>query len=391
LELNNIKIRLKNVRINRSEIARCQKGVWQMARKRKLFAVFIAAAVLLGTMTGCAIRSKTTSSAPRDEIISTYSTKSGGDSGWKFSSGTSSADYLAENKNYNTASEAAAEEAQGIIGTGIPVVTPTGSGTDVNLDILAQRKVIRNANVSLEVDDFYAAYGTLQTMINGIGYISDSNIHREYYTFENERKSRIIGEITVRVAAKRFDSILNDIKGLGEVTDDRIYSTDITDQYFDTEARLKYLRIEYDYLVEYMSTLKEPEDIFKTRTRMTELQTEIERLTGTLNKWNNLVELSTIYIKMTEKYPEEMLGKQQNTYWDKVQNAFNRSIAGIVEALGNLLILIIEAIPVLAVIALFGWIVYIAGRRIIKKLNMKNRRKNGGETVVTGAGDNSQS
>src|SRR5690606_36967742 len=103
------------------------------------------------------------------------------------------------------------------------------------------------------------------------------------------------------VDARHFDNILNDVKGLGEVIDDRIYSTDVTDQFFDTEGRLRILKIEYEYLEEYMRSLKDPDSIFKTRMRMTELQTEIERLTGTLNKWSDLVELSTIYIRLEEK------------------------------------------------------------------------------------------
>ena len=115
-----------------------------------------------------------------------------------------------------------------------------------------------------------------------------------------ERRSRITGDITIRVDARHFDNILNDVKGLGEVIDDRIYSTDVTDQFFDTEGRLRILKIEYEYLEEYMRSLKDPDSIFKTRMRMTELQTEIERLTGTLNKWSDLVELSTIYIQLEE-------------------------------------------------------------------------------------------
>jgi hypothetical protein len=232
---------------------------------------------------------------------------------------------------FSDAKGESAGPASGIVATGY-------DGKSANLDILAQRKVIRNANLKLEVDEFYTSYGNLQSMITGIGFIQESNIHRDYYTFEGERRSRITGDITIRVDARHFDNILNDVKGLGEVIDDRIYSTDVTDQFFDTEGRLRILKIEYEYLEEYMRSLKDPDSIFKTRMRMTELQTEIERLTGTLNKWSDLVELSTIYIRLEEKYPEEMTLKKTNTYWDRLKNSIKNSLTGIVDAFGDLVI-----------------------------------------------------
>lgn len=254
----------------------------------------------------------------------------------------------------------------GIIATGMDQTTATATGSGTALDILAQRKVIRNANLNIEVDDFYSTYGNLQAMLTGIGYVSETNIHRDFYYFEEERRTRVTGNITLRIDASRFDDILNDLKGLGEVIDDQIYSTDVTDQFYDTEGRLKILKIEYTYLEEYMKTLKDPDSIFKTRMRMTELQTEIERLTGTLNKWTDLVELSTIYIKMTEKYPEEMTNTKE-TYWDRLNESLGNSLTGIVEALGNVLIFIIDAIPTLVVLGLIGLIGFWIVKRFILK------------------------
>ena len=66
---------------------------------------------------------------------------------------------------------------------------------------------------------------------------------------------------------------------------------------------------------------------------------------------------------MTEKYPEDM-GKNKNTYWDRLKNAVQNSLTGIVDALGDLVIFVIEAIPTLVILALLGFI----GWRLIKRL-----------------------
>ena len=333
-----------------------------MKAMKKGLPVLIAAMLVLSVLTGCAARkdARTGGGIVAPSAPSAYN--SGGSSDNKVDIRFNEDVAFHEDASYEAENQAAG----GIVGTGFDKPAASATGTSPVLDILAQRKVIRNANLSMEVDDFYSSYGNLQAMLAGIGYVSETNIHRDFYYFEEERRTRVTGNITLRVAANRFDDVLNDIKGLGEVIDDRIYSTDVTDQFYDTEGRLKILQIEYAYLEEYMKSLKDPDSIFKTRMRMTELQTEIERLTGTLNKWTDLVELSTIYIQMTEKYPDEMT-KTKNTYWDRLKESLGNSLTGIVEALGDVLIFIIEAIPTLVVLGLFGLFGYWIVRKIIRK------------------------
>jgi len=334
-----------------------------MKNLKKALTAALAILIVLTVLTGCSSKmakdqATTTAGYSPMETYATTSKSSYNSVDLTFSEDSS------REIGYDGPQKSSDEAAQsGITGTGYTANTGT------SFDILAQRKIIRNANISLEVDDFYKQYGNIQSMIAGIGYVQEINTSRQYYYYKDEQKSRITGNITIRVDAKQFDNIVNGIKGLGEITDDRIYSNDITDQFFDTEGRLKILKIEYEFLEEYMMSLKDPDSIFKTRMRMTDLQTEIERLSGTLNKWSDLVELSTIYIQMTEKYPEDM-GKNKNTYWDRLKNAVQNSLTGIVDALGDLVIFVIEAIPTLVILALLGFI----GWRLIKRfiLNKHN-------------------
>lgn len=338
-----------------------------MKNLKKALMAALAILIALTALTGCASKRAADTTAattagyyPMETRAATY--KSSYDEAGGIKVGFSEA----------TPNDAAYEETQkamngealsGVTGTGY---TGSGANTSTNLDILAQRKIIRNANISLEVDDFYKQYGNIQSMIAGIGYVQEINTSRQYYDYKGERKSRITGNITIRVDAKQFDNIINGIKGLGEITDDRVYSNDITDQFFDTEGRLKILKIEYEFLEEYMMSLKDPDSIFKTRMRMTDLQTEIERLSGTLNKWKDLVELSTIYIQMTEKYPEEMQ-KTKTTYWDRLKKAVENSLTGIVEAIGDLVIFVIEAIPTLVILAIIGLVGWGIAKKFLRK------------------------
>jgi hypothetical protein len=332
-----------------------------MRTNQKRFSVFLIALLVLAILTGCSAKSTpSTGAAVAPKAPEVYQGNSTAENKLKSTYNDVSAN------DYSPGAPAEEPAANGIRGTGFDSAASGAAGSAPMLDILAQRKIIRNANLSIEVDDFYQTYGNLQAMLNGTGYVQESNIHRDFYYYEDERKTRVTGNITLRVDASRFDGILNDLKGLGEVIDDQIYSTDVTDQFYDTEGRLKILKIEYAYLEEYMKSLNDPDSIFKTRMRMTELQTEIERLTGTLNKWTDLVDLSTIYIQMTEKYPEEMT-KTKDTYWDRLKESVGNSLTGIVKALGDVLIFIIDAIPTLVILGLIGLLGYWIVKRFIFK------------------------
>jgi len=134
-------------------------------KRKKIFLAFMALAVLLGTVTGCALRKNT--AAPVLPTEKTATGKYEGKVGIQFAENVA-ADIPADYGSKNVMPHAAVAEEQGIVGTGFANTSTAASSAGTSLDILAQRKVIRNANVSLEVDDFYTAYGYLQPVITDI-------------------------------------------------------------------------------------------------------------------------------------------------------------------------------------------------------------------------------
>jgi len=182
--------------------------------------------------------------------------------------------------------------------------TASTDSTDLNLnEILMQRKIIRNADLSLEVEDFDVAYGKINTMISAFGFVQETNIKKEKYYVDSKEKLLTKGVIVLRVDKSHFDEILNGIKSLGLVYDEMITSNDVTDQYFDVDSRLKLLRLEESRLDDYLSKVTDPDIMFKTESRLTDIRHEIESLTGTLNKLGSMVDLSTITLNLSEKEP----------------------------------------------------------------------------------------
>lgn len=241
----------------------------------------------------------------------------------------------------------------GIVGTGI-------AGQSVQNAILAQRKIIRNANLSIEVKDFNAAYGKINSMISGFGFIQQTNIVKDKIYVNSEKRLITRGYIVIRVDKDKFEQIMNDVKGLGLVVEENISSNDVTDKYFDIESRLRLLRYEESRLEEYLKKIEDPDTIFKTQSRLTDIRHEIEGLTGTLRKWNDLIDLSTITINITEEVPDSgKIPEDEKSYGQRLID----SLKGAVNFCGEILLILVQIIPVLILLGLLAFVVLLIVRK----------------------------
>jgi hypothetical protein len=251
-----------------------------------------------------------------------------------------------------------------------PMDMDGGSTNNINNIILSERKIIRNAFLSIKVDNFETSYLKLKDLIANIGFIQETNIKKDIYTDNGKEKFVTYGTIVLRVDRSKFDDILIGVSSVGTVVDERISSNDVSDQFFDTESRIRLLKFEQEQLENYLVTLKKPEEIFKTQSRLTTLRHEIESLTGTLNKLSSLVDLSTIRISMSEpRDPDENPPKYN--YWNEIFEALKESSKNVIYAIGEVVIFVVQAIPVVIV---FG-IIYFIIRPIYRKISSKRKLK----------------
>ena len=233
--------------------------------------------------------------------------------------------------------------------------------------ILAERKIIRSANLSVEVDNFDEAYNNINSIILGIGIIQESNISTDKVYVEDKLKLVKRGTIVLRVNKDKFDSVMNNLKGIGDVYNEVINGQDVTDRFVDTESRLRLLKLEQSRLEAYLMKLEDLDQIFKTESRLTEIRQEIESLTGNLTKMSSLVELSTITLTMNEKHPGSDQKPKPETYGQKLLNNLKSSLEGVVTFLGELLIILVAAIPILIMLGLFVLLGLFIYRRIPKR------------------------
>ena len=154
-------------------------------------------------------------------------------------------------------------------------------------------KLILRANVEGEAIDFELVQTAIpQLTAEAGGYI------------ESNTTSGQIGyrwaEYVLRVPQEKFESFLNQIGKACHVTYTSTSSTDITDQYYDTEARLATQTTKQTRLLALLEKAENMEDIIALENALAEVNYEIETLTGTKREYDNLVGFSTIILHINE-------------------------------------------------------------------------------------------
>lgn len=338
--------------------------------KKRVLCLFAAVIFLVTAFAGCGARTAKSEASPAAySQADKTEAKSSGDE--NFGAEPSRAEEAKADAKQVEAPKEPDMDATALTGTG-------SANQSVSNAILAQRKIIRNANVTIEVDDFDVAYGKINTFISGIGFIQETNIKKGKIYINNQEKLVTRGVIIVRVDKSRFDEVMNDIRGLGLLLDQQIKTDDVTERFFDIESRLRLLRFEESRLEAYLKKLEDPDKIFKTESRLTDIRHEIEGLTGTLRKLSDLTELSTITINLNEKIPGSNVVRtvKPKSYGDRLLGNFLDSVKGVVSFCGELLIILVQALPVLVLLGLFLLIILVIYKKISKNVAITKNKDN---------------
>jgi RNA polymerase-interacting CarD/CdnL/TRCF family regulator len=183
--------------------------------------------------------------------------------------------------------------AQAAAGTAGAASTPSGLAA-----MAAARKLIRTAQVTLEVDSWDATSARLTTLVesNG-GYVADTQLTRG----EGDRRR---GTMTVRVPADRFAGVLAGVRGLGTVESETVSAQDVTKAYTDLETRLAVKRETADRLRQILKDRTAGlADVLSVERELARITEEIEQAEGERRYYDQQVALSTLTLTMHEPEP----------------------------------------------------------------------------------------
>lgn len=202
----------------------------------------------------------------------------------------------------NAKSEISAEVERTIVtGSDIPVTEETAPKPgEAPASELANRKLIRNANVELEIVSFDDAVQKITAFATEErGYVATTSSQKQ-------ANGKLRGQVIAKVLPENLDRFLQKLRGLGELKNQTLGTEDVTKAYLDTDARLKNARVMEQRLIEMLQTKTgKVSDLLQVEKELGRVREEIEKMQGELKYWDSQVQFATVTISLAEKDMEE--------------------------------------------------------------------------------------
>jgi hypothetical protein len=165
---------------------------------------------------------------------------------------------------------------------------------------VANRKLIRNATVELEIVSFDDAVQKITAFANEErGYVATTNS-------EKQANGKLRGQVIVKVLPENLDRFLQKVRGLGELKNQTLGTEDVTKGYLDTDARLKNAHVMEQRLIDMLKTKTgKVSDLLQVEKELGRVREEIEKMQGQLKYWDSQVQFATVTISLAEKDMEE--------------------------------------------------------------------------------------
>ncbi|HKP37035.1 MAG TPA: DUF4349 domain-containing protein [Pyrinomonadaceae bacterium] len=212
----------------------------------------------------------------------------------------------------------------------------------------ADRKIIRNANLALEVASPAETQSKIATIAESHhGFVVDTEATQR--TDQDRTKPETTVTLVVRVPVAQFNQTVTEIRAVGlRVVQEKMTGQDVTEEFMDLEARVKNQKALEAQFIEIMKRAGKVEDALNVQRELANVRTEIERLEGRRRFLENQSSLSTINV--TLQTPTQIVNA--TGFWYKVKSAFADGVDAAAEVILFLIRAFVALLPIVLLIIL---------------------------------------
>ena len=209
---------------------------------------------------------------------------------------------------------------------GVPLPVPgAGTGQDgTDLANLADQRIIKTGDISIEVPDVTNALARVRAMALQLGgYVGGSQAGTR-----DEPAT-----LTLRIPADRFEDALARLHELdGDVVVEATSEQDVTSAVVDLEARITNLQASEKQYRTLLAQAVKVDDILAVQTRLDDVRGQIEQLQAQHKELSGLADLSTLTVTLIPSALQQAAGN-----WDPgktIADAF-AALVGVAQSVGN--------------------------------------------------------
>ena len=229
-------------------------------------------------------------------------------------------------------------------------------------------KKVYTGYMEMQTLDFDKASGDIDALVKELGgYFQQSSV-------SNRGNSGYrYGSYTIRIPSAQFDTFLQKAGTLCSSTG----TDDVSETYYDTEARLETARIKLERLQALLAKATSMDDIITIESAISETEWDIENLSGTLRRYDALVDYATIDVELSEVYKLSGQDEAVTTFGGRLGQSFVNGLQAVGSALEDFAVWLAYSWVWLAVIAAVIVVIVRVMRRKSggKKFSLKRKGK----------------
>jgi hypothetical protein len=264
-----------------------------------------------------------------------------------------SADFAAGEAYYNEM-EAPAEE------MALPSEPKFGSDGVTANQAPTQRLIIKDGNITLEVDDTEITVDSATDIITSMGgYIVSQNM----YTSSDQ----IFANIRFGVPSEQFETAMRQLGTLGEVLGESASGQDVTEEFFDLGARLENLEATQERLRVFLEEAENTEEALMVHRELRQIEEEINVITGRMEFLSDRASFSSINMEIRPIFTPTVSEPDEWRPGYTIENAWSQFITFTQTVLDGLIYFGIVCVPWLLVVGVVAFVVWRIVRRIRRR------------------------
>ena len=162
----------------------------------------------------------------------------------------------------------------------------------------ANRKILRNGDLTLEVADPTAAERKITSIADALGGFVVTSESKQHDTGD-PAKQYLEVNLVIRVPEAQFKTAFDQILSSGNrVIQQKTTGQDVTEEFIDLEARIRTQKALEVQFLEIMKQATKVPDALEVQRQIAEVRTEIEKLEGRKRFLENRASLSTITVSL---------------------------------------------------------------------------------------------
>ncbi len=173
------------------------------------------------------------------------------------------------------------------------------SGEEQKTEDAVERKLLKTGHITFESNNLQATKKqVLESIANNKGYVAADQ--------EYKSSGRVSNSLTIRVPASNFDKLVAETtNGISRFDQKKIEVRDVTEEFVDTEARLKAKK---ELEARYLQLLKKANsvtELLEVEKQLGELRGKIESVEGRLKYLESKVSFATLHLTFYQQVPKE--------------------------------------------------------------------------------------